>query len=221
MNIELSQFKAIIFDFDGVLADTEKLHYEVFKTTLKNYGIEYVSFEDHCKEYSGRGTRYIITHFIEKNNSNADSQVLIKEKSELFINLCEQKGVKPIEGVIDFLNKLKQKNVRIAISSGSGMDTIKHLLKLANIPEVFDVITSSNDVTKPKPDPEGFLITAQKLAVQPKDCLVFEDAINGINAAKSAGMKYIAIANCIPEENFKQLDPSIQIIKDFSKINLV
>lgn len=221
LTLDLQNIKAVIFDFDGVLVDTEKLHYESFEKVLKKYGIKYVSFEDHCKVYSGKGSKFIITHFIEKNDLALNPESLVNQKLELFLQLCEQKGVSPINGVIDFIYQLQEKNIKYGICSGGDLKSINRILKLAKFPDVFSTIVSSEDVSKPKPDPEGFLKTAKKFEVPPKYCLVFEDAINGIEAAKVAKVQYIAVTSYLPQEKFKEVDPNIQIIKDFTKVKII
>jgi beta-phosphoglucomutase len=219
MDLNFETYKAFIFDFDGTLVDTEPAHYEGFVRALSEVGISYVSYEDHLKVYTGTGARFILTKELEKNNKDLSlMDGLLASKKAHYLNYIEHKQINPIKGAIEFLNELKKQKIKIGLVSGGGKQSISKVMESAGIPNVFDEMVTTDDNYKPKPDPDGFLIAAQKLAVAPNECIAFEDAINGIKAIIAAGAIPIALSTYISKDKFHESCGEVVVIQDFTDL---
>jgi len=194
--------RAVIFDFDGVITDSEILHFRSFNKVLSQYGIE-ITKEDYYKKYLGLTDLDVFSLLANQNQLASDSQSienLIKQKNHIFEQLAKTEG-KIIEGVREFLQMLKQNNIPMAICSGALLTEIELILTDAGLRFFFETIVSAEQVKKSKPNPEGFLLTLQRLnkksqsPVSASQCIVIEDSHWGLAAAKAAGMHTIAITN--------------------------
>lgn len=194
--------KAVIFDFDGVITDSEILHLRAFNRVLTQYGIE-IAKKEYYKDYLGLTDVDCFNLIAERNRPKLDGQQiknLVKQKNEIFEELAKTEG-RIIEGVRDFLQMLQKSNVPMAICSGAVRAEIELILEQARLRSFFAVIVSAEQVKKGKPHPEGFLITLKKLngvvvsPILPGQCIVIEDSHWGLEAAKKAGMHTIAVTN--------------------------
>jgi len=199
--------KAVIFDFDGVITDSEILHFRAFNRVLEKYGIE-ITIKDYYKEYLGLTDIDCLTLVAKRNKINLDGEGiknLVKQKNKIFAQIAKSEG-QIIEGVHDFLKMLKQNNVPMAICSGAIQAEIELILEQAKLRDFFTVIVSAEQVKKGKPHPDGFLLTLQKLnqcvipaqagiqnPILAEQCIVIEDSHWGLEAAKKAGMHTIAV----------------------------
>lgn len=193
----------IICDLDGLLADTETLHFESYRLVFEEFGFE-LTMDQYQPHWIRDGLT--IREFVAKNNLPHDPQDLHNKKIELYRDLVRQK-VQPMDSAIDFVKRF-HKVKPMAIATNSFLYGAKVVLDTLEITEYFDIITTRDDITRHKPDPEIFLLTAERADVDPSECLVLEDAQKGIDAAHSAGMKSIAVPNIYTKEN------------DFSKATL-
>jgi beta-phosphoglucomutase len=220
-DILTDKYKAFLFDFDGTLVETETLHHAGFTSALKEVGIEYITFEQHCSTYLGTGAKFIIASELKKHGKENDYSVddIIARKKIFFKEILKRDGIKTVNGSINFLNSAKARGFRIALVSGGIKESILDVIKTTGIPDVFEEFITPADVAKPKPDPEGYLLAANKLGVQPEDCLVFEDALNGIESAKRAGMKSVGITTYISKDRLLEVDPSTVVVKDFTELS--
>lgn len=194
--------RAVIFDFDGVITDSEILHLRAFNQVLARYDTE-ISIKDYYKEYLGLSDLDFFNTLIDKKVLQKPTQGiehLEKEKTAVFEKLAKTEG-KIIEGVRDFLQMLNQNKTPMAICSGALLPEIELVLEQARLRSFFEVIVSAESVKKGKPHPEGFLLTLQKLnenqqnPVLPGQCVVIEDSHWGLEAAKAAGMHSVAVTN--------------------------
>ena len=207
--------KAVIFDMDGVIIDSEHLHNDAEKKVMLKYGVSISSEE--LQNYTGMTDEFMFKDLIKTYDLNASYIELYSLKEKILIGLF-QESVQPIRGVIEFLKELKQKNIKLAIGSSSHRKLINLSLKKFNILNMFDVIVSVEDVTHSKPNPELFLKAASMLSLKPMDCAVVEDAKSGVEAAKNAGMKCIGYKN--PNSGDQDLTNADIIIDAFSKLDL-
>jgi len=187
-----TQFEAVIFDMDGVIVDSEPLHEQSFLEVWdelgygNNHGI-------HFPDFYGRSDRVVWEAFIEKHNPTPAIEKLIGLREERLIRMLREQ--KPLfDGVTDLIQRLA-KRYPLGLASGSIHRVIDEVLALQNLRSYFKGITSSEDVSEPKPSPEIFLLSAKRLGVSPENCCVIEDTVNGIKAAKAAGMTAVAITN--------------------------
>lgn len=184
--------RAVIFDMDGVISDTQGLHAEVEEELLKEYEVA-VSAEEITGGYAGVSDReFFETIFQGHGRPPKEIDVIIEEKWDRMMALAEN-NVQPIPGVIELIRELKGRGFRLGVASASPMKFIALVLSELGLRGEFDAVTSAEEVERGKPDPEVFLLTAERLGVRPEDCVVIEDAINGMVAAKRAGMKCVGL----------------------------
>jgi len=215
--------RAVIFDFDGVITDSEILHLRSFNRVLAQYGVE-IATKDYYKNYLGLTD---LDLFKSLNNKGllelGDRQIknLAKQKSQVFKQLAKTEG-RIIKGVRDFLEMLKQNNIPTAICSGALMTDIELVLEEARLRSFFEVIVSAEQVKKGKPNPDGFLLTLQKLneksqdVIRPSQCIVIEDSYWGLEAARAAGMHTIAVTNSYDAEQLAMAEKIVTQLGELS-----
>ncbi|MFH1229333.1 MAG: HAD family phosphatase [Candidatus Aenigmatarchaeota archaeon] len=182
--------RAIIFDMDGVISDTQKLHARVEERLLGKHGIR-IKAKYITENFSGVPTRDFFQDLFKEHNITADVDSVIKEKwKEMAADA--KSGVSAIHGAVELIDKLKIQGFKLGVASSSCRKYVDIVLSKLKVKEKFDVIVTMEDVKHGKPNPEIFLLAARKLRVLPKNCIVIEDGISGIIAAKKAGMKSIA-----------------------------
>lgn len=194
--------KAVIFDFDGVISDSEILHFRAFNAVLKQYAFE-LTTQEYYKTYLGFSDVDCFKFLINERRLGIDqSQIaaLVKKKTAIFEHLAKTEG-KLIEGVRDFLAMLSANNIPMAICSGALLPEIEMTLDDAGLRGHFQTIVSAEHVRNGKPHPEGFLLALKKLnanrtdTIQARQCIVIEDSNWGLQAAKTAGMHTVAVTN--------------------------
>jgi len=184
--------KAIIFDMDGVIVDSEPLHKESFLQIWKELGYEN-NHGIHLPDFYGTSDRTVWKAFIDKHQPKMHIDELISLRKQRLIKLLRDK--KPIfDGVLPLIQHLAS-YCPIGLATGSVHHIIDEILKMDELRQYFRCIVSSEDVSLPKPSPEIFLLASKKLNVEPKYCCVIEDTINGVKAGKAAGMYVVAITN--------------------------
>lgn len=181
---------ALIFDLDGLLADTERLHCQAYQMTFLEQGITLQEL-DYCEHWVrfGRG----ITDWVTLNNLAIDPDALRLRKSEHYCALLNS-SLRPMDGALELLDAFHGQ-IRLALASSSYRDAINGVLAGLNMAHFFDVVVSGLDVAAVKPAPDIFLKAAHDLGVRPEQCIVLEDAEKGVLAAHSAGMRCIAVPN--------------------------
>ncbi len=215
--------RAVIFDFDGVITDSEILHFRAFNQVLAQYGIE-LTKDDYYKTYLGFNDADCYKLLIGQGLLKTDKQQiknLIEQKKRIFEQLAKAEG-KMIEGVRDFLTMLEQNNIPMAICSGALLTEVKMVLEDARLRHLFEVIVSGEQVKKGKPDPEGFLLSLQRLnenrenPITAEQCIAIEDSHWGLEAAKAAGMHTIAVTNSYDAEQLSMADKIVDRLNDLS-----
>ncbi len=185
--------KACIFDLDGVIVDTAKYHYMAWKRLAEKLGISFTSTDNEkLKGVSRMASLDIILEIGEKRLSEWEKQKLAAQKNEWyveFINTMTPDEILP--GASEFINELKRNNIRVALGSASKNTPL--ILERVGMDHIFDAVADGNNVSKAKPDPEVFLKAAELAGVETAGCVVFEDAIAGVEAALNAGMVCIGI----------------------------
>ncbi len=203
----------IIYDMNGVIIDDENLHELAFKKVCLELGIKlsHQNYKDLCMGKTDKeGFEEILKEF-SINNYNIEH--LITKKAEIYLKLLPS-SIKTYPGVLKSLKRLS-KNFRLALTSSSSKKEIHLITSILKIKDLFEVIVSADDVRKGKPDPEPYLITANKLGEKPKNCLVIEDSKSGVASAKAAGMRCIAITTTHKIQDLKKAD---FIIQNFSEL---
>lgn len=204
--------KAVIFDMDGVIADTNPTHLRAWTEFLKRHDIP-LTKEEHDHMILGRSNKDIIHHFFGEQDPDTVID-LAKEKESLFRELYQTDETLP--GLRELLDQLDESAILHGISTSAPPQNIALVLEKGDLVARFPVITNFTEVTHNKPHPEIFLKTAEKLGVEPERCIVFEDSQAGVKGAKAAGMQVIGVTTSHTKE---ELDvPSA--IHDFTEITL-
>lgn len=194
----------VIFDMDGVIADSEPVIMKAALTSLRSGGIS-ATYED-FKEFIGAGEE----NFIISPCKRAGREDMIEPLTERMLSEFEKSAadIKVFPSAKPLIEELKKLGKTLALVSSSARRKLNASLKSAKIaPDIFDVILSGSDVTEKKPSPRPYLAAAERLGAKPKDCLVIEDAINGILSAKSAGMKCVAVTTSFKKEELIAANP--------------
>lgn len=216
--------KGIIFDFNGTLYWDSKLHYDAWREYSKILrGVEFTDEEMRDKMF-GHTNEDIIEYAIGRKPSKEMVEKYAKEKEALYRKRCllEPENFKLAPGAVEFLDFLKSNNIPRTIATMSEWDNVEFYIKEFGLAKWFDLnkIVYSNGKIPGKPAPDIFRIAAEKISLNPADCIVVEDAIAGIKSASSAGIgKIIAIASLEPVEFYQKIDGVSQIIKNFSEID--
>jgi beta-phosphoglucomutase len=187
--------KAFIFDLDGVIVDTAKYHFLAWRNLANSLGFEFTEKQNELlKGVSRVKSLEILLEIGNIKISNIEKQHLLVKKNEEYLGYVNKmKANEILPGVNDLLNYLDQNNVIYALGSASKNAPL--ILEKVGLLNRFTALVDGNDVSKAKPDPEVFLIGAKKLNMLPENCIVVEDAIAGIEAAKNAGMLAIGIGD--------------------------
>ena len=197
----------MIFDFDGLLADSEPFHYLAYNEVFQKYGHS-LNKDEYWVEWTSKGKGIAGEIDRHKLNLKVDPIQLRQQKFEAYSQYCQNGDIKLFPESIKIVELLKT-SYPVAIASGSWKHDINAILKNNNAEHLFDKILGKESVKKEKPDPEIFLNAAKTLKYPPSKCIVIEDALKGLSASKAAGMSCIIIRN--------QLNQNI----DFSGADLV
>lgn len=213
--------RAVIFDFDGVIADTEPLHFEGLRRTLADIGIT-LTETDYYANYLGFDDHGCILEALRVNQRSATGplvQDLMHKKAAAYLaSINDHLVIFP--GVREFVEEAAAA-YPLAIASGALRPEIELILEQAGIRKAFRHITSAEDVTRGKPDPQPFLYALAGLnhhsstsTMSPESCLVIEDSLPGIRAAKSAGMKVLAVANTHTVQDLREAHAVSHSLRD-------
>lgn len=189
----VTKIKACIFDLDGVIVDTAKYHFIAWRALAKELGFEF-TLEDNerLKGVSRMQSLEILLEIGGKQFSEQEKLAMAEKKNTLYVTYIEKMTPEEIlPGVTEFLQELRSNGIRIALGSASKNSPM--ILDRIKLTEMFDVVVDGNSITEAKPNPEVFLKGAERLGVLPEHCVVFEDAIAGIEAARNAGMRCVGI----------------------------
>lgn len=187
--------KAFIFDLDGVIVDTAKYHFLAWKELAESLGFHFTEQQNELlKGVSRVRSLEILLDIGKVELSQAEKDKYLHEKNEQYLSYIEKMDTREIlPGIPEFLTFLKTEKIPFAL--GSASKNARLILENLKLLGDFDAIVDGNDVSTAKPNPEVFLIAAERLGKEPKDCIVIEDAAAGIQAANAAGMTSIAIGD--------------------------
>jgi len=202
--------KACLFDLDGVIVDTAKYHFMAWKELAAELGFEFTI--DHNERLKGVSKMTSLDILLEVGGITLSEERKLKladQKNRHYVSFIEKMTPNEIlPGVVAFLNELKAAGIKTAI--GSASKNTPMILDRLNLTLYFDVVIDGNKVSKAKPDPEVFLKGAEALEIDPADCLVFEDAAAGIDAAHNGGMECVGIGHPENLKNARWVIPGFQ-----------
>lgn len=218
------KYKGIIFDFNGTLLFDSEKHLEAWREYSKR--LRGVAFTDEeMRDYMfGRTNEDIIAYAIGRKPEPELVQKLGLEKEAVYRDMCrnDRENFKLAPYAVELLDFLKENNIPRTIATMSGIDNVKFYIEEFHLEKWFDLdkIVYDNGNIKGKPAPDIYLIAAKNLGLNPKDCIVVEDAVSGIDAAKNAGIgKIIAIASMEPVELYEKIPYVTDVITDFSGLD--
>lgn len=213
MNIE--KIKAILFDMDGVLVDSEPLHFEAHRRALEKHGIN-ITEEDYIQNGVSGGQRSFYEVMQIKYHKTVDVGEIKKEKKEIYGNLIGE--IELFDGVKEILEDLSGK-YRMAIVSTTHLEYIYKTLEHVGIRNYFETFSSAKELERGKPFPDVYLDALKKLNLNADECIAIEDSKNGVEAAKNAGIKCIAIPNKFTEkQDLSRADVKISEVIELSKL---
>jgi beta-phosphoglucomutase family hydrolase len=198
--------RAVIFDWDGVVVDSSAHHERSWEVLATKRGLPLPP--DHFKRGFGKKNNVIIPD-LGWAADPTEVDALAHEKEEIYRAMVREKGIEPLPGVRELLAGLREKGIPCAIASSTERANLDLPLDLMGLRDFFQVIVSGEEVIHGKPDPAVFLVAAKRLGIVPADCVVIEDALVGIEAAKRAGMAVLAVATTNPLEALGSADAAI------------
>lgn len=196
--------QAAIFDLDGTLIDNNAFHLQTWKKYLEEMQLS-ISEENYRKHINGRTNKDAIEYLYNRKMTDEEAMVYALEKEAMYRQLYAP-HIKPLNGLIDWLEAVKNQGIRIGMATSGILVNIEFLFEHIPIRSYFESIIHSGHISKGKPDPEIYLKAADSLTIAPEHCMVFEDAAVGVTSAKSAGMTVLALTTTQTPEELKQAD---------------
>lgn len=203
-----NQIKAVLFDMDGVLVEAKEWHYEALNQALRMFGYE-ISRYEHIHAFDGLPTKEKLKMISQRYYLPEQLHPFINELKQSFTMDYVAKYCHPVFAHEYALSKLKAQGYKIAVCSNSIRKTIEVMMEKTGLAPYLDIIVSNEDVVKPKPDPEIYLKTMSELGLKPKECVICEDNINGINAALASGGNLLKI-NDVMDVNYENISRYIK-----------
>jgi len=205
--------KALIFDLDGTLVDSETLHYRAWEKTLLQNGVPSFSFEEFLR-FIGTSNEKVAKDYIKSHNISKNIVDLVLEKQTIYMELLPE--IELCSGVREMLNRFDGK-MEMAVASSSHKKEIMAILSMNNLLGYFSHVVGGDMVRKKKPDPEIYLRVQSLLQLLPGECVAFEDSAHGLNAAKNAGMYGVAIPDMFTRNN--NFDRADRVVASFDEVD--
>ncbi|MEK7523596.1 MAG: HAD family phosphatase [Patescibacteria group bacterium] len=212
--------KGIIFDMDGTITLTERLHYDAYQKVLKPYGLSY-SYEEQMKKYAGSGSKTIFSAVFAEHGKTISPQELdqcVARKHELYTKIVQDSKIEIVPGALEFIKKVHELGLKKIIATGnSNLPAVRMMLQKAGLESYFPEILSISEVARGKPFPDVFIEAARRIGCHHDECFVLEDAINGVTAAKAAGIRCIAFETSTPREELLKAGASL-VVKNYFEL---
>jgi HAD superfamily hydrolase (TIGR01509 family) len=208
--------KALIFDFDGLILDTELPDFQSWQRVYRAYGVE-LPLEKWATIVGGTAeSDFDPNHYLEELiGRQVDREQIWIDRRKDYLDTLEQQPLLP--GVIDYLDDAAKLGLKLAVASSSPQNWVEGHLTRLGLLDRFSLVVTADDVEKTKPDPALFLLVAERLGVQPADVLVFEDSRNGVLAANRAGMVVVAVPNALTAHmDFGSVDLRLESLNELS-----
>lgn len=211
-------YKALIFDMDGTIVHNMPTHNQAWQDTLAEAGVQIDQDEFHRKT-SGQKNAEIVRLMLGEHLSSEEVAQWSERKEVLYRErFAEQRETVP--GFMALLHAAREKGLVAAVASAAPPENLDFILDGLDLRKRFEVVVGGEDVERGKPNPDIFLKAAINLGVKPEECLVFEDALAGIEAARRAGMDVIVVLTTLHREEVEQIPHVLQAVEDFSQLNV-
>jgi len=219
------KIKGILFDFNGTMLFDSALQEDVWKKFLRSKIGREITNEEIHKYIHGGNNKTVLSYFFNRDFSDGEVEELGEEKESMYRDMClkDTEMFKLAKGLPDFLDKLKEAGILITIATGAPLSNVKFYFEHLNLGKWFDInkVVYTDGSFKGKPEPDIFLKAAKNINVNIEDCVVFEDAILGIEAARRANAaKIIAVSSTLNNEKLKSISGISQVIKNFTEISM-
>ena len=206
--------KAVLFDLDGVIIDSEPLHVKALQVACAHYGFKLLP-EDIVR-FKGLTEARVARHFIDAQTKTPPTcEDFIAYKSAIYTRLVADE-LTIFDGVLDFMNLCRAQSWRIGLTTSALPENAASVLRKFHLARYFDVMVTGGDVEHGKPHPEPYLKTAQRLGVSPQDCLVIEDSLNGVRSGKSAGCRVLALTTSFTRHELEHVEADL-IVDSFAE----
>jgi beta-phosphoglucomutase family hydrolase len=205
-----------IFDMDGVLVDSMPFHVEAWVQVLGQQGVQKTR-EEFLHDLAGKTNRHILRRWFGPGLGEADMAALEARKETLYRKLYRP-ALKPLDGVLDFLAAASRLGISMAVATAAGRENRDFVLGGLGLQPYFRTAVGPEEIPEGKPDPGMFLRAAEHLGVPPSRCLVFEDALAGVEAATRAGMKAVALTTSRAASEFDAWPAVVQTARDFTAL---
>lgn len=223
-----TKLAGVIFDFDGVIVNTEPLHFVAFREILQTKGLAF-SWEEYVSFYLGFDDRDAFRQAFKRGGralTGSELSKLTLAKAKVFQSLAEEKGAQPFPGVVPLIKSLAR-NVPLALCSGAVKSDIEPILRKLKLDRAFNVIVTAEDVSASKPDPASYILALKQLAkafpsrkIAADQCVAIEDTPAGIEAASGAGLRVLALSNTYTPEKLNGAERVVPSLKNIKKSDL-
>lgn len=207
--------KAVIFDMDGVIVDTNPHHRTAWRDYYQRYG-KTLSDEDFVEHVSGKHNAHIVAHLFAGQTLTPDEVLRLGNEKEALFRALYRPDMVPVGGLVDFLKALKAADIRTAVATSAPVENLDFVIDALELRPYFDALLNESMVSRPKPDPEIYQKAMAMLGVEPGESVVFEDSMTGIRAASASGAAVVGVATTqTPDE----LRPFVaDVIRDFTEM---
>jgi beta-phosphoglucomutase len=209
--------KAVLWDLDGVLVDTAEFHFQAWRALLEPLGVE-LSKEDFRRTFGLRNDT-ILRDLL--GDLPREEIARLSERKEALFRKRARGRITALPGALDLLHRLRRRGKKMAMVSSTPRENIELIVDELGLEGFFGAIVAAEDTQRGKPDPEGFLLAAQRLEVEPRQCLVLEDATGGVEAARRAGMRCIAVATTRPREALAEADLVVDSLTEAAVVSFL
>jgi beta-phosphoglucomutase len=213
----LPPLPGFIFDMDGTMIDNMRFHTEAWTRLLAESTLE-VDVEEFLRRSSGKPTHELLEEMFGEQMPETERRKFAERKEILYRDIYRP-HLKAIPGLARFLEESQQQGIPLALASSARQRNIEFVLRGLGMEGIFQTVISAADVKRGKPDPEMFLTAAAQLQREPKDCIVFEDALAGIEAARLAGMRTVVITTLLSEAEALSFPHVLRALQDYTALH--
>ncbi len=210
--------RAFIFDMDGTIVDNMAFHTKSWVAFFERRGHE-IDPDDFFRATAGRQGHEIMRTYLGSELTNDATALLDAEKEELYRELYAP-HLETVAGFDQFIETAQEQDVRLAVATAAPPANIVFTLDGLDLRRHFDAVVGAADVARGKPNPDVFLLAAERCGTAPEHCIVFEDAPLGVEAARRAGMRAVVLTTTLPAEAFAEFDNVICVARDFSELDI-
>lgn len=213
----MTKFKTLLFDLDGTLVDSEHFHFSTWNELLATFGLQ-LEYEDFLKNYAGIPLPGNARRLKALYDIPAALEVLIAQKEALTVERLRTSEIGLMPHVEEVLEFFKDKGLTMALVTASKRADVDEMFRKNGLAKYFSLLVTRSEVTNSKPDPESYNLAVERLGAEKSECLVFEDTLNGLKAAKAAGLTCFAVqAN---EDDHLKLAAADKIFADFQQVKI-